>query len=185
MSFVQQCRDYRGGSGQDYVRLQRHQLFREFSHSINIASGPAIRNPHITAAGPPKSSINFANDYLDFYTYAKGKMPAQYFHMALDGTFLTDAVTRANAIGQAKLKTLAFLYYVQDPRGLNNQHWAIADDEFGDITTTADFSDDIPRTFKSIEALMPPFPYVRESRRIQAVTMLTAASSKNPLAMAM
>jgi hypothetical protein len=136
---------------------------------------PDLNKGLSTGAGPPKSNINFANDYLDFYTYAKAKMPPQYFHMALDGRFLTDGPTRTAGISQAKIKTLTFLYYIQDPQGLNDQHWAIADDEFGDVTTTDDFSNDVPRPFKTIEGLMPPFPYVRESRRIQAVTMLTAA----------
>ena len=134
-----------------------------------------------TGAGPPKSNINFANDYLDFYTYVKGKMPPQYFHMALGGSFLTDGAARTAGISAAKLKTLAFLYYIQDPQGLNDQHWAIADDEFGDITTTDDLSNDVPRPFKPIESLMPPFPYVRESRRIQAVTMLTASGIRRTL----
>ncbi len=132
-------------------------------------------------SSPPKSSINLANDYLDFYTYVKGEMPLQDFHIAMDPKFLTDPATRTEAIGQAKLKTLGFLYYMQDPQGLNDQHWSIADDEFGDITTTADYSDDVPRPFKPIEAFMPPFPYVRESRRIQAVTMLTAAGIRRAL----
>jgi hypothetical protein len=134
-----------------------------------------------THAGPPKSNINFANDYAERYTYAKDKMPPEYLHVALDGKFLTDPATRADAIGEAKLKTLAFLYYIQDPKGLNNQHWAIADDEFVSVTTPDDFSPSIPGPFKTIEWLMPPYPYVRESRRIQAITMLTADGIRRTL----
>jgi hypothetical protein len=154
------------------LSLLNHNIYR---------SMPDFTRGLSTGAGPPKSNINFANDYLDFYTYVKGKMPPEYFHMALGGSFLTDGAARTSGISQAKLKTLAFLYYIQDPQGLNDQHWAIADDEFGDITTPDDFSNDVPQPFKAIEALMPPFPYVRESRRIQAVTMLTAAGIRRTL----
>lgn len=154
------------------LSLLNHNIYRampDFSRGLS------------TGAGPPKSNINFANDYLDFYTYVKDKMPPEYFHLALDGRFLTDGATRTAGISQAKLKTLAFLYYIQDSQGLNDQHWAIADDEFGDVTTPDDFSNDIPRPFKTIESLMPPFPYVRESRRIQAVKMLTADGIRRTL----
>jgi len=126
-------------------------------HNIYRAT-PDLARGLSTAAGPPKSNINFANDYPDRYTYVKERMPAQYFHVALDSRFLTDDGVRADAIGEAKLKTLAFLYYMQDPQGLNNQHWSIADDEFGEITTPADFSASIPPFFRAFEALMPPFP---------------------------
>ncbi|HLK62261.1 MAG TPA: FAD-dependent oxidoreductase [Bryobacteraceae bacterium] len=151
-----------------------------FDHNIYRAM-PDENRGLSAAAGPPKSSVNMANDYLDFYTYVKPKMPLQYFHMALDARFLTDPATRTDAIGQAKIKTLNFLYYLQDPQGLNSQHWAIADDEFAGITTPDDYSDQVPRPFKAIEALMPPFPYVRESRRLQAMTMLTANGIRRTL----
>ena len=154
------------------LNLLNHNIYRampDFTRGLSSGSSPS------------KSSINFANDYLDFYTYVKDRMPPAYYHMALETGFLTDSATRTEAIGQAKLKTLAFLYYIQDPQGLNDQHWSIADDEFGGITTTDDYSNDIPDAFKAIEALMPPFPYVRESRRIRAVTMLTANGIRRAL----
>ena len=147
------------------LSLPAHNVYRAMP---DFTRGLAI------GAGPRKSAINLANDYLDFYTYVKGQMPPQDFQAALDARFLTDPAVRANAIGQAKLKTLAFLYYLQDPQGINDSHWAIADDEFGSVTTADDYSPLVPPSFKPIEALMPPFPYVRESRRIQAVRMLTA-----------
>ncbi|MBZ5621768.1 MAG: FAD-dependent oxidoreductase [Acidobacteriia bacterium] len=164
---------YAGNSLASYpISFLNHNIYRAMP---DFARGLSAR------VTPPKSSINWANDYLDSYTYVKGKMPPQYFHLALDGRFLTDEATRAYGISEAKLKTLAFLYYIQDAQGLNDQHWAIADDEFGDVTTADDLSLSIPGEFKTIESLMPPFPYVRESRRIQAVTMLTADGIRRTL----
>jgi len=157
------------------VSLFDHNIYRAMP---DLSRGLAANAPHI---GPQKSSVNFANDYRDHYTYTKQQMPSQYFHLALSGQFLTDPETRAAEISQAKLKTLAFLYYIQDPKGLNDPHWAIADDEYGDITTVDDYSTDVPQPYKMFEALMPPLPYVRESRRIKAVSMLTAEGIRRTL----
>lgn len=157
------------------VSLFDHNIYRAMP---DLSRGLAANAPKV---GPFKSSINLANDYRDHYTYTKQQMPSQYFHLALSGQFLSDPDTRAAEISQAKLKTLAFLYYIQDPKGLNDPHWAIADDEYSDITTVDDYSNDVPQPYKMFEALMPPIPYVRESRRIKAVSMLTADGIRRTL----
>src|ERR1017187_2524316 len=100
-----------------------HPAYTEFAATVaasagnNLASYPlSLLNYNVyrampdftrglaTGTSPPKSNINFANDYLDFYTYVKGKMPPQYFHMALGGSFLTDGAARTAGISAAKLK---------------------------------------------------------------------------------
>ncbi len=102
-----------------------------------------------------KTGINWANDYL------------------YNSSALLNRQTRKKVNCEAKLKTLHFLYYVQNE--LQQTDWSIANDEgFDTIYNNNNLCDNIPQEFKEIEKHMPPLPYIRESIRIIPIKTLTA-----------
>lgn len=79
-----------------------------------------------------------------------------YFAEYLD----MDAPERADAVRQAKLRTLGYLYFLQHELGFRNL--GIADDVF------------------PTEDGLPFFPYYREARRIAGRDTMTVAAARNP-----
>jgi len=73
---------------------------------------------------------------------------------------------------EAKLKTLANLYYIQNVLG--ETQWSVANDEGFDSTYNKENScAEIPAEFKALEYNMPQHPYVRESIRLVGEYTLT------------
>lgn len=102
-----------------------------------------------------KTSINMLNDF----DYTAGA--------------LEDSAIRQSTNCAAKLRTLQFLYYVQE--ALQENEWAIANTEGFDTPYNIEenLCDDIPQEFKQIERHLPVIPYIRESRRIIGLSTLT------------
>ncbi|HEX4032358.1 MAG TPA: FAD-dependent oxidoreductase [Terracidiphilus sp.] len=89
-------------------------------------------------------------------------------------TDIFDRDARAKILCEAKLKTLANLYYLQHE--LKENLWSVADDEGYDTSFNRDRNScpNIPQEFKAIEHNMPPVPYIRESQRLIGEYTLTA-----------
>ncbi len=81
-------------------------------------------------------------------------------------TDIFDRTKRQEIMCAAKLRTLDFLYYVQNE--LKETKWSVANDEGYDTPYNREENScpNIPQEFKAIEANFPLLPYIRESRRL-------------------
>lgn len=139
--------------------------------------------PDSSADPPPpapsrtKSGINAANDYPGQYVVdctngvrtvvPRGKLGAD---------FLEDPQVRRDETCAAKLRTLNFVHYMQDPGELRFYgEWGLSDDDYSSPVTCA-----LDPSLDLFETLMPPMPYVRESRRIKGAFTLNAAAFDRP-----
>jgi hypothetical protein len=89
-------------------------------------------------------------------------------------TDIFDRTARARLLCDAKLKTLANLYYLQHELGKSD--WSVANDEGYDTAWNRDHNScpNIPAEFKAIEHNFPAMPYIRESQRLIGEYTLTA-----------
>lgn len=131
-----------------------------------------------------RTGVNFANDYPAEYAYMK---PSGFTNTTLKVQYLEDPTYRKKGNCEAKLKTLQFIYYMQNELG--QKDWAIADDEgynSPDSDLCANSSDpsiaDSFRGFESIERNFPLIPYIREGRRAIGPKTLTAKDIKRGFA---
>jgi hypothetical protein len=110
-----------------------------------------------------KSGVNWGNDY-------PGKA-GWNGRTGLPVSYLEDRELRARVEKEAFIKTLHFIYYVQNELGEN---WSIADDEYesAELPQAAAL---LPEEWREIARRMPPIPYVRESRRVVGDYVLTSA----------
>jgi hypothetical protein len=142
------------------VNFVSHNAYRGLPDSSTPWSydGSPQNWKHIT-----KSGVNWGNDYPGKASW-NGRMglPVQY---------LEDEDLRFQVEKDAFVKTLHFLYYVQNELGEN---WSIADDEYHSAELPA-AAQDLPEEWREIARRMPPIPYVRESRRIVGDYTLTSS----------
>ncbi|MBR0069610.1 MAG: FAD-dependent oxidoreductase, partial [Synergistaceae bacterium] len=109
-----------------------------------------------------KSSVNWANDYPGTYSWnGRRGLPIAY---------LEDKKLRLQVEREALMKTLNFIYYIQNELG---EDWSVADDEYNN-RTLPEAARTLPREWQDIAVHMPPMPYVRESRRIIGKHTLTS-----------
>jgi FAD dependent oxidoreductase/EGF domain/Calcium-binding EGF domain/Complement Clr-like EGF-like/S-layer homology domain len=85
---------------------------------------------------------------------------------------------RATTWCRAKLRTLHFIYYLQNENGLNLTNWSVADDEGYNSSFDKDECPDIPAYLKPLESHMPVMPYVREGRRVVGLDTGTVTGRK-------
>lgn len=139
--------------GQTPVNWNVHTAYRGLPDSSNPASYDASNPENYSSIS--KTVINWANDYK--YSVAN-----------------LDKEGRKEINCQAKLKTLQFLYYVQNVLGESN--WSIANDEGFDTPYNLEenLCANIPQEYKSIEKHFPVKPYIREGRRGLGEYVLTA-----------
>ncbi|MDY9921258.1 MAG: FAD-dependent oxidoreductase [Synergistota bacterium] len=107
-----------------------------------------------------KTVINWANDYPG----SNGDSPG------LSAEFLESPNFRALTTKEAMIKTLAFLYYLQTELGMSD--WSVDDRQGYGQWFSVDWTD-IPEEYHLILAHFPPFPYVRESRRLVGLYTMT------------
>lgn len=98
-----------------------------------------------------KCSVNWANDFP-----GQNKLGEKY---GLPVSYLEDRNLRARLERDALIKTLHFIYYMQNELG---ESWSIDENEYGELQEAAK---DLPDEWKIIARHLPPVPYVRESRR--------------------
>jgi hypothetical protein len=138
-----------------------HNAYRAIpdpSNNVLIDGGKPETWPKIT-----KTAINWANDYPGL----NGSTPG------LSVEFLESPNFRALATREAMLKTLAFLYYMQTELGMSD--WSVDNRQGYGGWFSNDWADwaDLPEEFRPILTHFPPFPYVRESRRLVGIKTMT------------
>jgi hypothetical protein len=108
-----------------------------------------------------KTVVNWANDY-----------PGEDGD-GLSAAYLEDPEYRKAAERAAMAKTLAFIYYMQTELGMTD--WAVDNGQGYGSWFSNDWKnwDEMPDEFAPILSNFPPFPYVRESRRIVGVETMT------------
>ena len=126
---------------------------------------PDVSNHEVVDGGRPetwqyvtKTSINWANDYYDKSEGIKG----------LSVQYLEDMNYRRTCDREAMLKTLCFIYYMQNELGMED--WSVDNrQDFGSFFSN-DWQNWQPaQKYSEVLRHFPPFPYVRESRRIVGV----------------
>jgi len=138
-----------------------HNAYRAIpdpSNSAFIDGGKPETWPKIS-----KTAINWANDYPG----KSGSIPG------LSVEFLESPNFRALATKEAMLKTLAFLYYLQTELGLSD--WSVDNRQGYGGWFSTDWANwaEIPERYHPILSHFPPFPYLRESRRIVGTKTMT------------
>ena len=108
-----------------------------------------------------KTSVNWGNDYPGTYRWTNGQF-------GLPASYLEDRAVRAQVERDALIKTLHFIYYMQNELG---EPWSVDEHEYGELPAAAA---DLPDEWKAIARYLPPAPYVRECRRIVGDFTLTA-----------
>lgn len=109
-----------------------------------------------------KCGVNWGNDYPGKASW-NGRM-------GLPISYLEDKNQRLQIEKDALIKTLHFIYYMQNELG---ESWSVADDEY-DHSILPPAAQGLPEEWQEIARRMPPIPYVRESRRVVGRHTLTS-----------
>ena len=142
------------------VNFMTHNSYRGIPDSSNPYSYDADKEnrQYIT-----KTSVNWGNDYPGVYGWTNGRK-------GLPVSYLEDRKVRLHIERDALIKTLNFIYYVQNELG---EEWSVADDEYKN-RILPEAARGLPREWQEIVRRMPVIPYVRESRRIIGKHTLTS-----------
>ena len=141
------------------VNFVTHNAYRGLPDSMNPYSYDADKEnrEYIT-----KTVLNWGNDYPGTYAWnGKRGLPVGY---------LEDRELRKEIEREALIKTLHFIYYIQNELG---EEWSVADDEYKN-RILPEAARNLPEEWKEIVRRMPVIPYVRESRRIIGSHTLTS-----------
>lgn len=143
-----------------------HNAYRAMpdpSSGAVIDGGDPSTWPHIT-----KTAINWANDYPGRDSGVPG----------LSVEFLEDKEYRLRSERMAMAKTLAFIYYMQNELGMSD--WSVDDRQGYGGWFSNDWRNwkEMPESYAPILRHFPPYPYVRESRRIVGITTMTVKDIK-------
>ncbi len=125
-----------------------HNVYRGLPDSFTPGNFDA--NPENWKA-VTKCSVNWGNDFP-----GQQKLGDKY---GLPASYLEDRNLRARLERDALIKTLHFIYYIQNELG---ESWSVDENEYGELQEAAK---DLPDEWKVIARHLPPVPYVRESRR--------------------
>ena len=131
------------------INLISHNAYRAIPDSFTPGSYTGARRDWKKIT---KTGVNWGNDYPGMY------MINNYY--GLTAKFLEDKKSRSEIEKEALLKTLHFIYYVQNEL---NEDWSIDEEEYGELPEAAK---DLPEEWQVIAKHFPPIPYVRESRRV-------------------
>ena len=115
-----------------------------------------------------KCSVNWGNDFP-----GQQRLGSKY---GLPASYLEDRNLRKRLERDALIKTLHFIYYIQNELG---ESWSVDENEYGELQEAAK---DLPDEWKIIARHLPPVPYVRESRRgIGSHTLISRELFENSL----
>ena len=134
------------------VNLISHNAYRAVPDSFTPGSYTGARK---NWAKITKTGVNWANDYPGMYMIMN--------HYGLNVMYLEDKEAREEIERQALIKTLNFIYYIQNELGAD---WSVDENEYGELPEIVKNWKDFPEEWKEIARHMPPIPYVRESRRV-------------------
>lgn len=125
-----------------------HNVYRGLPDSFTPGNFDATPEnwPNIT-----KCSVNWGNDFP-----GQQKLGDKY---GLPSSYLEDRNLRKRLERDALIKTLHFIYYIQNELG---ESWSVDENEYDELQEAAK---DLPEEWKIIARHLPPVPYVRESRR--------------------
>ena len=142
------------------VNFMTHNAYRGLPDSSNPYSYDADKEnrPFIT-----KTCANWANDYPGTYGWTNGRR-------GLPVAYLEDRNLRLQIEREALIKTLHFIYYIQNELG---EDWSVAEDEYAN-RILPEAARTLPREWQELVKRMPVIPYVRESRRIIGEHTLTS-----------
>lgn len=141
------------------VNFVSHNAYRGLPDSMNPYSYDAAKEnrEYIT-----KTVLNWGNDYPGTYAWnGRRGLPIAY---------LEDRELRKEVEREALIKTLHFIYYIQNELG---EEWSVADDEYNS-RVVPEAAKNLPPEWQEIAKRMPVIPYVRESRRIIGNHTLTS-----------
>ena len=142
------------------VNFMTHNAYRGIPDSSNPYNYDADKD---NRAYITKTSVNWGNDYPGTYAWTNGKR-------GLPVAYLENKNLRLQIEREALIKTLNFIYYIQNELG---EDWSVADDEYKN-RILPEAAKNLPREWQEIVRRMPVIPYVRESRRIIAKHTLTS-----------
>ena len=142
------------------VNFITHNAYRGLPDSSNPYNYDADKDnrPFIT-----KTCLNWGNDYPGTYGWVNGKR-------GLPVSYLEDRNLRLQIEREALIKTLHFIYYIQNELG---EPWSVADDEYAN-RILPEAARTLPHEWQELARRMPVIPYVRESRRIIGAHTLTS-----------
>ncbi|MBQ6419045.1 MAG: FAD-dependent oxidoreductase [Synergistaceae bacterium] len=130
------------------VNFVSHNAYRGIPDSFTPGNYDSSReNWHLFT----KCAVNWGNDFP-----GQQRLGAKY---GLPVSYLEDRNLRKRLERDALIKTLHFIYYVQNELG---EDWSVDENEYGELPEAAK---DLPDEWKVIARHCPPVPYVRESRR--------------------
>ncbi|MDR3355353.1 MAG: FAD-dependent oxidoreductase [Synergistaceae bacterium] len=143
---------------------------------------PDTGNPHLIIGDDSstwqfitRTCINWANDYPGRPSGEPG----------LSVLYIEDPEYRKKAEREAMNRTLAFIWYMQNELGMTD--WSVDDGQGygGYFSNDWETADDplLPPEFANILRHLPPFPYVREGRRIVGIDTLTDADISRDVTM--
>ena len=142
------------------VNFMTQNAYRGLPDSSNPYNYDADKEnrPFIT-----KTCLNWGNDYPGSYGWTNGKR-------GLPVSYLEDRNLRLQIEREALIKTLHFIYYIQNELG---EPWSVADDEYAN-RILPEAARTLPHEWQELVRRMPVIPYVRESRRIIGAHTLTS-----------
>lgn len=141
------------------VNFITHNAYRGLPDSTNPYNYDADKENRVYIT---KTSVNWGNDYPGTYGW-NGKR-------GLPVTYIEDKNLRLQVERDALIKSLNFIYYVQNELG---EEWSVADDEYKN-RILPEAARGLPIEWQEIVRRMPVIPYVRESRRIVGRHTLTS-----------
>ena len=142
------------------VNVPTHNAYRGLPNSFEPGDYDAERE---NWAKITKTGVNWGNDYPGQYTW-KGRL-------GLPAAYLENPELRAQVEKDALIKTLHYIYYVQNELG--GRDWSVDDKEYGELPEAAK---DLPAEWREVARHLPPIPYVRESRRVLGDTTLNSTT---------
>jgi FAD dependent oxidoreductase len=152
------------------------QWVDKFRHSMRVDGNPVNRNLPVSfpmyAAYRAIPDLANPEDYTAVEPRRITRTSMNWFNDFNVTTAVLDRATRKDVICEAKLKTLADLYYLQHEGG--EPLWSVANDEGYDTAyNRANACPQIPAEYKALEYNLPQIPYIRESNRLVGETTLT------------
>ena len=144
-----------GEQGSSFGKYPTNWITHNAYRGIPDSNSPVDYSAEVSQAEKiSKTIINWANDY------------------PVNVSYLENPTQRELDNWQAKLKTLNFIYYLQQELG---NEWAVAE---GEYKSPKEPCPALLARYHEILSNFPPYPYVRESRRIIPIRTLTGADIK-------
>lgn len=142
------------------VNIASHNAYRAIPDSFMPGSYTGAKKDwkRITKCG-----VNWGNDYPGMYLW-------ENYRYGMHVSYIEDRKVRMKVEREALLKTLHYIYYIQNELG---ESWSVDENEYSN-DILPEVAKDLPDEWKVIVRHMPPIPYVRESRRMLGEYTLNA-----------